>query len=268
MKYMTFNSSCSYAGIANMLEQYGYDTEDYQIALEMKLPYLFACEDGVYLAGPSLQSEAWFNLFLKPRGFELVVKQMPKEMVCTYLEGLKCAMLGIRVSENSKHAVIYTGKENGKYRFVNNRHREGAEPEGFLFDGKELWERLDGETVVGMLKSCEPESIDFQPLFRSSLDVLDRLWLEIQAVCGEEKSPQELMSLLNPLFRPFLLDGISMLKLLGEDDLWEEFTHIQRAFLAALRGGKESVRLADELPMGQFALAVERYKALIRRECQ
>ena len=27
MKYMTFNSSCSYAGVANMLEQYGVDTE-------------------------------------------------------------------------------------------------------------------------------------------------------------------------------------------------------------------------------------------------
>ena len=27
MKYMTFNSSCSYAGVANMLAQYGIDTD-------------------------------------------------------------------------------------------------------------------------------------------------------------------------------------------------------------------------------------------------
>lgn len=29
MKYMTFNSSCSYAGLANMLEKIGIDVEDY-----------------------------------------------------------------------------------------------------------------------------------------------------------------------------------------------------------------------------------------------
>ena len=54
MKYMTFNSSCSYAGVANMLEQYGVDVEDRIIALGMKLPYLFAQEGGVYMAGPML----------------------------------------------------------------------------------------------------------------------------------------------------------------------------------------------------------------------
>jgi len=46
MKYMTFNSSCSYAGVANMLAQYGIDTYDRTIAQKMKLPYLFAREDG------------------------------------------------------------------------------------------------------------------------------------------------------------------------------------------------------------------------------
>ena len=47
MKYMTFNSSCSYAGIANMLEQDGVNTTDREIALGMKLPYLFVLN--VYL---------------------------------------------------------------------------------------------------------------------------------------------------------------------------------------------------------------------------
>ncbi len=71
MKYMTFNFSCSYAGVANMLEQYGIDTDDRSIAMGMKLPYLFAYENGVYMAGPMLQSAAWFNLYLNPIGFEM-----------------------------------------------------------------------------------------------------------------------------------------------------------------------------------------------------
>ena len=41
-KYMTFNSSCSYAGLANMLLRYGVDTQDREIARDMKLPFLFA----------------------------------------------------------------------------------------------------------------------------------------------------------------------------------------------------------------------------------
>ena len=44
-KYMTFNSSCSYAGLANMLLRYGVDTQDREIARDMKLPFLFACEE-------------------------------------------------------------------------------------------------------------------------------------------------------------------------------------------------------------------------------
>ena len=42
IKYMTFNSSCSYAGLANMLLRYGVDTQDREIALAAKLPFLFA----------------------------------------------------------------------------------------------------------------------------------------------------------------------------------------------------------------------------------
>ena len=41
MKYMTFNSSCSYAGLANLLSFYGVDIEDREIALQMGLPFLF-----------------------------------------------------------------------------------------------------------------------------------------------------------------------------------------------------------------------------------
>ena len=47
MKYMTFNSSCSYAGVANMLAQYHFAVDDRTIAMGMKLPYLFTYEDGV-----------------------------------------------------------------------------------------------------------------------------------------------------------------------------------------------------------------------------
>ena len=69
MKYMTFNFSCSFAGVANMLAQYGIETTDRDIALTMKLPFLFAYADGAYLSGPMLQSAGWFDLYLNPLGY-------------------------------------------------------------------------------------------------------------------------------------------------------------------------------------------------------
>ena len=121
MKYMTFNSSCSYAGVANMLEQYGVDTDDRSIALGMKLPYLFSREDGIYMAGPMLQSAGWFNLYLNPIGFEMIEKEVPAEQVPEYLMQRKTAMLGLQVDEGGKHAVVYIGHQDGKLVFLNNK---------------------------------------------------------------------------------------------------------------------------------------------------
>ena len=107
MKYMTFNSSCAYAGVANMLEQYGVDTDDRSIAMGMKLPYLF-----------SYQNAEWFNLFLIPQGFEMCEIELPAEQVADYLKKQKTAMLGFRMNENNKHAVVYIGSHDGKLVFL------------------------------------------------------------------------------------------------------------------------------------------------------
>lgn len=57
MKYMHFNSSCSYASIANLLYLKGIDTEDSVIAKAINLPYILLKDGGTYLAGPMLQSK-------------------------------------------------------------------------------------------------------------------------------------------------------------------------------------------------------------------
>ena len=101
-KYMTFNSSCSYAGLANMLLRYGVDTQDREIARDMKLPFLFAYEEDEYRAGPMLQGAQWFNLYLHPRGLEMRETEVPAQSVAAYLRRQRTAMLGIRGIENGK----------------------------------------------------------------------------------------------------------------------------------------------------------------------
>lgn len=55
MKYMHFKASCSYAALAAIIEMNGVDAEDYIIALDIKLPWIFAKEDDGYISGPMLQ---------------------------------------------------------------------------------------------------------------------------------------------------------------------------------------------------------------------
>ena len=85
MKYMHFKASCSYAALAAIMEIIGVDTEDYKIALEIKLPWLFSKEDGAYISGPMLQGAKWFNLWLLPRGYRIVEKAVNNAQLSEYL---------------------------------------------------------------------------------------------------------------------------------------------------------------------------------------
>lgn len=48
-------------------------------------------------------------------------REMDGEQVGQYLLTVARAMLGIRVSPRSRHAVIYVGMQGDRYRFLNNK---------------------------------------------------------------------------------------------------------------------------------------------------
>ena len=129
MKYMHFNSSCPYAGLANMLERMGHDTEDFQIAIDMNLPLLLHYDEktGYYQAGASLQSARWFDLYLNPRGYRYVEAACDKGDVLSLLK--PGTMLGIQVSAQSRHAVVFLGETNSVYSFLNNKWENAPEPD-------------------------------------------------------------------------------------------------------------------------------------------
>ena len=80
------------------------------------------------------------------------------------------------------------------------------------------------------------------------------------------KNRGELRSTLNTLFRPFLLDGITMLGLAGETELANQFSHIQKIFLNALRQEPgTTIVLGEYLPIADLESAVDEYTVLIER---
>lgn len=263
MKYMHFNSSCSYAGLANLLELRGVDTEDYQIALDMGLPYFLRYEEtsGAYINGPMLQSAEWFDLYLKPRGFRYVERFMEKQEAVKQL----CAgsMLGLQVTANSKHAVIFLGKEDENYKFLNNRREDSEEPDFLLLAREECLERLPEHVVVGSLEVCEPQQAEIKPYLEDALKNWEALRSMLQAFAYEVQSPQALKESMNRLFRPLLLDGLSMAKLLQEKELEECLTGLQKQFLGIVRSN-EAVKLLEKLDCEKMNWAIDKFVSLIR----
>lgn len=267
MKYMTFNSACSYAGVANMLARFGVDTEDRTIALDMKLPYLFAHEDGAYMAGPMLQSAQWFNLYLHPIGFELIERDVPSAQVAAYLRRQETAMLGLRVDDTGKHAVVYIGNQGDTLTFLNNKWEHTDVPEQLMLSEEQLLSRLSDTAMIATLNRVAPQAVDLRSRMENSIAVIRRNLVEIHAACRCEMTAGQLRQRLNTLFRPLLLDGITMLQLIDETALADQLSSLQRGLLAALKQPPDKALILGEyLSMDELAGAAERYIRLIQDE--
>lgn len=262
MKYMTFNSSCAFAGVANMLLRLGMDVEDWQIALGMQLPYLFDLQENVYSAGPMLQTADWFNLYLNTLGYAITETAVRKSDIPNYLHPCSTAMLGIRMSPKGKHAVVFSGMEKEKFQFINNKWQNTDVPETFCFSKEELTERLDDTVMVATIKEVPVSSPDFSDLFSRSCRVLEQYKIDIQTFCSTQKTKEELIGAMNTLFRATLLDGITMLELIGQEKVAEQFRLIQKPFINAIRERKPVV-LGEKLNLQAWQAAVDQYIALI-----
>ena len=263
MKYMHFKASCSYAALAAIMELNGVDTEDYKIALEIKLPWLFSKEDGAYISGPMLQGAKWFNLWLLPRGYRIVEKAVNKAQLCEYLHTHRPAMLGIQ-TPYGKHAVVFT-EYDGAYRFLNPTRENSGEPTELTFSEEELLASVDQNPIVGVVLPTEPEPQSLTPYLRDSLCVIRENCAAIEAFAAKKHAPDHYLPAMNSLFRPLLLDGITMLELAGETALAQAFTTLQQQFLSFLRGTKEEA-LQETLSLDKLHELTEQYAHLIEQQ--
>ena len=219
MKYMHFKGSCSYAGIANMLELSGYDTEDYIIANKIKLPYMFDWVDGTYLAGTRLQNKKWFNLFLNQIGFRLVEVKISSTDLVKYLQKNQPIMIGIK-SHESKHAVIYYMHDKHDFYFINNKFENEQCPELIKMSATKLMSCVPKILTIGDLSS-------YCSTFRSKEDILN---------CREN------------LFRALFLEAPIMYQLEDNEYLYESLLKLQHSLMHAL-SRENDILLSDYIDM-------------------
>ncbi len=246
-----------------MLLRHGLDAEDRQIALGMNLPYLFEYNDGIYSSGSMLQTANHFNLYLNTLGFSMTETAVKSRDLLDYLRKCSTAMIGLKITQTEKHAVVYSEIEGDRFVFINNKHENSSEPERLLLTEKELIERLDDIVIVATIEKSPISTPNFEDLFLRSLLVLEQYKLDIQNFCQAIKTKDELVLEMNTLFRTTLLDGITMLELIDQKELAEQFRRIQKDFLATIKNG-ESVVLSEKLDMSSWLSAIDKYIALIK----
>lgn len=266
MKYMTFNASCSYAGLANLLDWYGVDVEDRVIALKMELPYLFAREGRRYLSGPMLQGAEWFDLYLHPIGFTFIERRLERAEVCSFLKDHPPAMLGLHVTPESKHAVVYTGGGGGEYCFINNKRQDSTEPETLRLTETALLSRLDKTVVVGMLEKIGPRPSALHDRLAGSPGVLLALQSEINDFCTQQQTPAAQAAALNDLFRPLLLDGITMLELLEDTEPAASLRTVRAQLLPLIRAGRPAI-LSESIDLSLLNTSIRAYHSRIEQIC-
>ena len=174
-------------------------------------------------------------------------------------------MLGIQTPQG-KHAVVFT-EYDGANRFLNPTREHSVEQTELSFSEEELLALVDQETMVGTLIPAEAEPQLLTPYLTDSISVIRENCAAIEAFAAEKHDPNVYFPMMNSLFRPLLLDGITMLELAGETDLAQEFTALQKQFMAFLRGTREEA-LRETLSTDSLHDLTEQYASLIEQQIE
>ena len=267
MKYMSFQNSCSFAGVANLLEQYGVDAEADQIALGMHLPYMLEKTNDGYQAGPMLQTKKWFDLYLNPLGFEMQETLLNREQVISFLKENEPCMIGVKVNPAaSRHAIIYVGAQNGTLVFLNNRRKDSAEPDSFRWTEKEFLNLMDRETIpIAKVVACGKKEVSLGARYEETLDALADMKERVNHICKHAMDVRFQQESKETVFRAILLDNIAVLKLTQETELTHLFEIVQGQYLSAL-AQKKGLVLEEYMDMKLLDQALDRWKDCILRE--
>lgn len=247
MKYMHFKGSCSYAGIANMLELSGYDTEDYIIANKIKLPYMFDWVDGTYLAGTRLQNKKWFNLFLNQIGFRLVEVKISSTDLVKYLQKNQPIMIGIK-SHESKHAVIYYMHDKHDFYFINNKFENEQCPELIKMSATKLMSCVPKILTIGYLEKCNVENVDIISQLIHSAKTLEKMHGDLSSYCSTFRSKEDILNCRENLFRALFLEAPIMYQLEDNEYLYESLLKLQHSLMHAL-SRENDILLSDYIDM-------------------
>ncbi|MGN1369149.1 MAG: hypothetical protein ACI4WX_09795 [Aristaeellaceae bacterium] len=257
MKYMTMPALEKLAGVADMLELFGHDTDDRTIALGMNAPWLFMKEGERYFAGSGLARPCWIDLYLRPLGFRMTEIELPKENVPAYLRTRKTAMLPMAITKDVTHSVVLTGYAGGRYALSNIKAQDSSEPDTFSMSRPMLMRRLTEQVTVFSLEECTPSKVNFLPLLRASLDNLTAYQEDVLEAIQHTVTRGELALLGERLLHALVQDMLPMAQLTHDAELTYELRLLQHDYRHIFtRNSPNTVLLKEKLPRGSICRCI------------
>ncbi len=266
MKYQTFNRSCAYAGLANLLLSQHIDIDDRKLMIDNKITHLFLYDEKQksYIAGPMIQSKEWFSYCINPFGF--VFKEMsvsPKTLEEVLRTTTHKLMMSI-VVDGSQHAVIYCGIRNNKYKFLNNKWKDSLEDEYYFFDLYTLKQKLVFTSPVGYIEETNEKSdMNLSLKIEESIHTLDRYLEDIKSFMNSTKTVEEQLEAKKTMFEALFLDVYSMLDILQENNLKNQLEVLRNQYIQSLKENKPMC-LGDYLEVTEFTSLIDDLKALYK----
>lgn len=104
-----------------------------------------------------------------------------------------------------------------------------------MLSEQELLQRVDEIATVAVLIKTARETVKTASMVKHSIAVLQSLAKEIAGFCSRERSSVDIRASMNTLFRAILLDGITMLDLIGETQISHKLKIVQGQFMNAVK---------------------------------
>jgi|GEM_PF-1788691 len=269
MKYQNINRSCSYAALANLLLEHDIDTEDKEIILKANIPYFFQYDTDTqkYSAGAMLQGKKWFDLYLKPRSLEFCEKIFERNELIRFWDTFDHpCMLGLKLYDDHKHAVIFQGKINQKYHFVNIKSPISNEPDYYDFTKDELVGLLDEKIYLGWItKISDGIKTNLLEEICNSKTVFTEYKKVVLLSLSEENDVQQLNKLKMNVYEAFFLDLASMLELIERIYLANQIVELRKQFQYALNI-KKALKLSDYLSYDKVKFVLNSYQDILNKK--
>jgi len=265
-KYQTFNASCAYAGIANLLIDYEIDVEDRDIIIESNAAYqlLYNEKENRFIAGYKIQGKHWFNYYLNRYNLKFT------EIECTigdYIFSLDSFyqkhMIGFYIRSFEKHVVIYEGIENKKYKYLNNKKIDSSDDDFLLFTKMDLYNKSKDFVKFGYLEKTDCSSDKFDKnYFKTTINNIDN-YLNILVKNFDIRKSQEIHSKERDLiYRTLFLDIQSMVKILGFLHLSEKIKIMRTKYSNALKS-LDHFALSDLISFSDIQECMYQYKNIV-----
>ena len=248
MKLVTIKYSRMLAGVANMLECLGHDTEDRSIALGMEAPYLFLRGDDGYIAGTALLRPEWINLYLHSIGFHLDQLVLPKECIAAFLRPRRTAMVAIHSSKDSTaiQPMIFTGYERGRFALCSLHPRC---PQTYSFTAGQLLSHLPEKCTVYTLDTVPAEAVDYLPYLGASVQNLLVFLKEFEEILTRSVTRSEYQALQKSHLRALMHDLLPLIELTSDNLLIDELKIANYFYESVFRkNSPERLCLCDRIP--------------------